>query len=640
MIAPDNIREHDLSGQTLDRYQLVRRLGMGGMGAVYEAEHTRLRKHFAVKLLRYELAHDELYRKRFLREARSASAVNHPHVVAISDFGETEDGHVFFVMELLEGKDLHDLLEAERVLPWPRTREILLQVTSALHAAHQKDIIHRDIKPSNVFLADVPSRGDEDFVKVLDFGIAKLSGTTGKATAKLTSTDELFGTVAYMAPEMANGKNDDPRSDVYAVGVMMFRMLTGQLPYTEGNAYQILSQHINAPIPSPREENPAIPEAVEAIVLRAMAKRPDERFATMEDFNRALHRGMLEATEVLVGVQVALQAQAMREPTADRSRPEIDKTTPLPAKKVGTEVLPRTEVASPRPQTGPFVPSESEGGHHLSAPGDSDSLTWEAPTTGSSGAMAPVFSDSPAVPLYEKTVASTPILVEPSGSMSAPEVAEHGAVDEHDEPQRSVPGWVLPMVGVVAVLGGVIGLSIMSAGGKGAGAEQPARTAASARSVDAKTKPSVSPLTTPDLGVSKTELPVEPELKSVEPEPAEPMADDGARPAKPEPMIEPEPTRAIETAKSKRTKTRKPRPTKPKTDHEVVAALKAKISAKCEEQLSGKVKVEGMINPAGRVEGLLVTPQNGLGGCLKLVEAARFDPQGGVRPMPRFSVEP
>ncbi|MCA9712513.1 MAG: protein kinase, partial [Myxococcales bacterium] len=471
-----------------------------------------------------------------------------------------DDGHVFFVMELLAGRDLQELLEAQSTLPWSRTREILLQVTSALQAAHQQDIIHRDIKPSNVFLADVPGKGEDDFVKVLDFGIAKLSGNLGEATAKLTSTDEIFGTVAYMAPEMAIGKNDDPRSDMYAVGVMMYRMLTGQLPYTEGNAFQILSQHIHAPIPSVREKNPSVPEPVEAIVLRAMAKQPEDRFATMEAFNQALRRGMVESTEVLAGVQAALLAAARDPASVQSGAPDIDKTTPLPAQGVSAMPRPRTEV-SPRPQPSPFVATESGAKLRQTAvTDDSGSLTPQTAATGDSGAIASSLTDSAAIPRLERTVSSAPIAVDPSGSMGTPQlepsavtsapvtvtpsapiivdaplelatpqalhapdsgflgmpigvdraalpsapVHEHEAVGEAGEPQRSLLGWLLPVVGAAAVL---VAAGFFLMGGRDEGADPkaptqaaasaPARVTASTNSIDAKDGPPADPPAAP-----------------------------------------------------------------------------------------------------------------------------------------------
>jgi serine/threonine protein kinase len=321
---PSEILEPDLSGETLDRYHLLRRIGVGGMGAVYEAEHTVLRKRSAVKVLRNELTRDEIARKRFLREARAASAVVHPNVVAISDCGETPQGRVFLVMELLAGRDLQDLLDVEVRLDWPRTRAILLQVVSALEAAHLQDIVHRDIKPSNCFLADIAGKRDEDVIKVLDFGIAKLSGKLSDSTARLTSTDEIFGTVAYMAPEMALGVSDDPRSDVYAVGVMMYRMLVGELPFSGGTAYQIISQHVGVPPSPPRAKQPTIPEGAEAIVLRALAKDPKHRFSSMQAFAQALRRGSLDATEVLLGMPT--EVLSVRLPTPAQPAAPVEPT--------------------------------------------------------------------------------------------------------------------------------------------------------------------------------------------------------------------------------------------------------------------------------------------------------------------------
>ena len=345
--------EPDLSGYTLDRYLLRRRLGVGGMGAVYEAEHTLLRKRFAMKLLRHELACNDIHRRRFLREARAASAITNPNVVTISDFGETHQGHVYFVMELLQGHDLADLLQRESKLEWTRARDILLQVASALEAAHAQGIVHRDIKPSNVFLTNTLLPGKSEIVKVLDFGIAKWTNVTGEPTAKLTSTDEIFGTVSYMAPEMAMGNNADHRSDIYALGVMMYRMLTGELPFTEGNAFQILSQHINAAVPPPRDKDPCLTVGVEAIILKALEKDPDLRFQSMEEVVGALTRGAPlqrdTATALLPGVKVSEKADATQVLT--------ELQPPVPSIRV-----------CPRPMEPPLFPNRTLVGEGLSPP--------------------------------------------------------------------------------------------------------------------------------------------------------------------------------------------------------------------------------------------------------------------------------
>lgn len=287
--------EPDLSGQIFDRYRLIRLLGIGGMGAVYEAEHTTLEKRVAVKLLRQQFTMQEVARKRFLREAKAATRVKHPNVVDISDFGQTPEGRVYFVMEMLAGRDLREVLDHEPRLPWPRVQNIMIQTVSALEAAHTSGIVHRDMKPSNCFLVDAPGLDGQDFIKVLDFGIAKYSGNIGEETQGLTSTDEIFGTVGYMAPEMAMGTTTEPRSDIYALGVMMYQMLVGDMPFKGNTAFQILAKHVSEPPPRPRDAMPSIPEGVEAIILKAMAKDLDARFATMKDFRDALRQGGLVA---------------------------------------------------------------------------------------------------------------------------------------------------------------------------------------------------------------------------------------------------------------------------------------------------------------------------------------------------------
>jgi serine/threonine protein kinase len=638
MSAQSKTPEPDLSGQTLDRYHLLRRLGIGGMGAVYEAEHTRLRKRFAVKLLRYEFAQDETFRKRFLREARAASAISHPNVVSISDFGETPDDHVFFVMDLLAGRDLQELLDAETKLPWPRAREILLQVTSALQAAHMQDIIHRDIKPSNVFLADIPGKADEDVVKVLDFGIAKLSGNMGAATVKLTSTDEIFGTVAYMAPEMAMGINDDRRSDIYAVGVMMYRMLTGELPFTQGNAFQILSQHINAPVPAPRAKDPSIPADVEAILLKALAKDPNDRLASMEDFGRALRRGSLDAMEALVGMPAALLVGQPKLSPGSAST-SIDKTTPLPSRGVPGVPQQPTEVSSP------IVLQASDS---LAAP------LGEAPTEVSTPiAVGP--SDSLAAPVSSAlTAVSTPISTTASRSVAQPasnpaatldssRLASNGEIEAQDRKRSSL--WFAIPVAVAVLAAGLTFLVLDSRE-----SETTPGTQEASLSPPPASEPSPSP--TPSMGGEPTRK-AEPSAAPMEPQPEPgeqeqvPAGSDPRTDEAPEPPVDP-PTAAdppVETTpepadakQPKRSGPPKPKP-KPKSDQDVANALKAKILSKCKAKGDTKVKVEGVISSSGTVSPY-ITPATELGACAKkIVSAAKFDAAGGVRPMPRFSVE-
>ncbi len=281
----DDEPEPDLSGTELDRYRLVRRVGQGGMGAVYEAKHTVLGTSVAVKLLRPELAINKRARRRFLREAKVAARVKHPNIVELTDFGEQPEIGAFFVMEYLEGHDLGAELKRNGPMSWERARPIVLQIVSALEASHEQGVLHRDVKPSNCFLVD-RGPGSDTLVKVLDFGIARLSSLE-EDTEPITNTGQVLGTVGYMAPEVFKGVNDEPRSDIYSIGVLMYRMLIGEPPFT-GNIHYVVLQHIRAEPTRPRRRRPTMPEEVETIILRAMAKRPDDRLASMTELREAL----------------------------------------------------------------------------------------------------------------------------------------------------------------------------------------------------------------------------------------------------------------------------------------------------------------------------------------------------------------
>ncbi len=266
-----------------ERYEVRERIGEGGMGAVYVGRHVTLGKRVALKVLKQEMSYDKTIVERFLREAKATSSIEHENVVEILDFGHTPDGSAFFVMEFLRGQELAQLMDADGPIPWTRTKGILIQVAEALAAAHENGIIHRDMKPGNVFL--VKRAGKADFVKVLDFGIAKVDDG-----AALTHAGMVFGTAGYMAPEQAMGMPLDGRADMYALACVAFEMLTGQLPFSATHPIKMLDCHIREPAPSMRSVAPelGIPEAVDAVILCALNKRPEDRFADMHAFARAL----------------------------------------------------------------------------------------------------------------------------------------------------------------------------------------------------------------------------------------------------------------------------------------------------------------------------------------------------------------
>ena len=281
----------DLIGQVVDgRYRIRGILGRGGMGVVYEAEAIRLGKRpCAIKVLLPEFTRNETVVARFEREAEVAARVKHPNVVEIFDTGQTSGGLGYIAMELLIGETLDRTLREAGTLPWPRVQKLLLQVCRALAVAHAHGVTHRDIKPENIFRSTVD--GDPDFVKVLDFGVAKLTEVDGDVeSARLTATNSVIGTYAYMAYEQICGEPVDHRVDVWAVGVLLYEMLTGRLPFRGANQGQIWKA-ISSYDPEPMADIVAgVPDGADAVVQMALAKDRDRRYPTIEALARALAR--------------------------------------------------------------------------------------------------------------------------------------------------------------------------------------------------------------------------------------------------------------------------------------------------------------------------------------------------------------
>jgi serine/threonine protein kinase len=289
--TPDDSASADLSGTTIARgkYRLVRLLGEGGGGQVYVGEQTALSKQVAIKLLAPEYARNDEMLHRFLREARAAARVEHENVITIFDFGSTGTGTAYIAMEYLEGEDLGNLLEREGALGWHRAKTIALQICRALHVAHGNGIIHRDLKPENCFR--IRRRRNEDFIKVLDFGLAKIFGDERSPQQALSNSGKIFGSPVYMSPEQGRGLPADDRSDVYALGIILFEMLTGTVPfYSEESHVAILVMHATDPVPLPSRVAPEarITPEMDALVLKALAKDPTERFQSMKDLAEAI----------------------------------------------------------------------------------------------------------------------------------------------------------------------------------------------------------------------------------------------------------------------------------------------------------------------------------------------------------------
>jgi serine/threonine-protein kinase len=280
--APSRDRRDPYVGAVIDgRYRVETVIGEGGMGVVYRCVHTIIDKKLALKVLRADLARDGEVTERFLNEAKSASAIGNPHIIDISDFGQLPDGSTYFVMEYLSGIALTAVAEGTRPAPEERILHIARQLGEALAAAHAAGIVHRDLKPDNIFLIE---RGAEkDFVKILDFGIAKVSNAEGK----LTRAGAVFGTPHYMSPEQAAGMQVDHRGDIYSMGVILYELATGRVPFDADNFMGVLTQHMYKAPPSVRHTAPGtqhVSPGLEAVIVKCLAKRPEHRYQSMNEF--------------------------------------------------------------------------------------------------------------------------------------------------------------------------------------------------------------------------------------------------------------------------------------------------------------------------------------------------------------------
>lgn len=274
-----------------DRYEIIRSIGEGGMANVYLAQDTILDRKVAVKILRGDLAEDEKFVRRFQREAISASSLNDPNIVEVYDVGE-DNGKYFIVMEYVQGPTLKQLIKKRESLTLPEVVDIMLQLTSAVAHAHESYIIHRDIKPQNVIILE------DGRVKIMDFGIA-----VALNAGEFTQTNSVMGTVYYIPPEQANGGAATIKSDIYSLGILMYELVTGHVPFKGDNPVEVAIKHMNEPLPSICEYDPEMPQSIENIILKAAAKNPKNRYESAsemhEDLKTALNRERFNETKVV-----------------------------------------------------------------------------------------------------------------------------------------------------------------------------------------------------------------------------------------------------------------------------------------------------------------------------------------------------
>ncbi len=453
-----------LEGQTLGKYRVLEQLGRGGMAQVYRAYHPQLERYVAIKVLRSDLVEEEEFLARFRREARAVAGLRHPHIVQVFDF-DVQDDLYFMVMELLEGDTLKAYLNSYRTrgerMPLGEMLRILLDVLDGLAYAHSEGIIHRDIKPANVLLT---RRGQ---AVVTDFGIAQIVGST-----RYTMSGALMGTLNYMAPEQGLEGHGDVRSDIYSVGIVFYEMLTGRTPFDADTPLAILMKHLNDPLPLPRKFAPEISEAVERVILKALAKRPEDRYQSAGEMVQALQAASQEAGIVLPervvlpqasqapgspATGVAVFSGEARQHITDRQFAVDDTDSDLARRLAAAPPSAASEPAAPEMVAGATrlvdAPAADRGEDDLSVKAERLAKEAESFFTGLASHIAASIEEA----VKENKPSDAP---DAPAAADAPTQAEPEGTDETPGLVKSVLGSVFLLVGfnvAALVVGGVTG---------------------------------------------------------------------------------------------------------------------------------------------------------------------------------------
>ena len=348
-----------LTGRTIGKYQILEKLGRGGMAEVYKAYQANLDRYVAIKLLHAFLANEQDFLQRFKREARAMAAMNHPNIVGVYDFEVYKEDTYYLVMEYIAGGTLkqrqEELAAKQEGMPLEKSIQIGYQVAEALDYAHNRGMVHRDVKPANIML------GEDDKALLTDFGIVKMMGGQ---TMAYTVTGALIGTPSYMSPEQAMGQPGDKRVDIYALGVLLFQMTTGQLPFSADTPLAVIMKHVNDPVPKPVTFNPDVPLKLQDIILKAMEKEPDNRYQTAVDMAnelRALRLDSAQSTAFLAGATAVIPQIGKAKPPADTKESNVGSTA-ASATALGMDVQKHTPSfqSMPLPPQTQTVPTEKK----------------------------------------------------------------------------------------------------------------------------------------------------------------------------------------------------------------------------------------------------------------------------------------
>ncbi len=632
-----------LSGTILEqRYELGRVLGSGGMGAVFAARHLRLDRPVAIKVLRPMYAAEGEYVERFLREAKAASKIRHRNVVEIHDYGEARGGLVYSVMEYLVGQDLQQLLNSrpDQRIPWFEACGLLVQIASGLKAAHGKQVIHRDIKPANCFLTN---EDGEPLIKLVDFGIARLDGAARGAT--LTGTAQVLGTPSYIAPEQVRTQSPaSPQSDMYALGVVAYRMLTGTVPFSGATVFEILRHACFDPAPPMRERVPELPEPVERFVMELLAKEPEQRPADMVEVRERL---VMLGRETLGAHAVVIPGSSALPLSLDHSAPPpgASEYTAVPrGGAVGIQEHPLA-AATTEPSTAP------QAGFTVLIPRTDDrrpsaQRAMGAPPqvlmAGTPGApQGPVFDPASAPSRPGETVPAV-------GDSTLRSLEQSGAIHRR---RRTAGLWV--GLGGLAMLGAVGAfVALMSDSDESVRTTAPELATANVapNSIDSKSpiggverigvKPTASSETR-KVEHAEDPSPVDVDMPSPSDGEFTTSSKDGDLTDDPESIVDLpsiEPPRPVDPAKPKSRSNAPAKSSGPPKDSVVLGRLRRTIAKRCAKDLGkGSVTVKFLVTPSGGVSSVFASGTAGACATLQ-VQRAKFQTRSSRTPV-KFTVE-